>query len=158
VVKIKQITPYGPLFRAPNKRRVSGKESGFARKIDAIFSKGRGPGNEVLAYSILVHEVREELSRQGIDFAVRLKDDNAPGRDLKITFNKPDQIEGRYLFLEIKSSLEGIKKHRERGYRTRAIIVNGERRRKTIIHAMKNLLLHEKRRFEEESKQRGGSN
>jgi len=149
---VKIYAPYNQ-FKSKNHAPFRGwKESGIAMRIGKIASDDRGLRSEDIAYNFLTAEVRDILKAQGIEYVVQYLE-NAPGKDFKIIFEKPENLNGKYLFLEVKGSFDGIQKHRSRGYQTPAIIVNSIRNKKEIIRVMAHLILRRKRNFEEQIRQ-----
>lgn len=124
------------------KFRRKGKDSAAARNIDKILTKIEGQKNEDLAFSLITNQVREKLRNKEIEYKVDFTSVSARGRDLKLSFSEPVEFN---FFIEIKSSEEGAKKHRNRRkfshfYESPVVIVNKRRSEKKIIEKFCNII------------------
>jgi len=134
-----------------NKRRIDlqqtkyrrrGKDSAAARNIEKILAKIEGQKNEYLAFNLITNQAREISRSKGIEYEVDFTSDSARGRDLKLSFSEPIEFN---FFIEIKSSEEGAKKHRNRRkfsnfYKSPVVVVNKRRSERKIIARFCNII------------------
>ena len=104
-----------------------GKPNSLAsQRIHNVYGESIGRPNEKRVLEIAntkVKEIlREDAQRGRIEEVDYVAEPTAPfsledreGKDIKITFIKPDRLSGRLIPLQIKSSREGARTFRERG-------------------------------------------
>lgn len=148
VIKIKILEGGKVKFKIKRRKKFFPRLDKDAYRITEILSDKKGENNESRAFHIVENYLRVFIRKgferkkrgENIEFsAVRCGNDK--GRDIEITLLYPKDLRGEKIYLEIKSSKEGARRHRKRGrmqkiYRTEVIVVNKERSDKKIARSI----------------------
>lgn len=102
----------------------SGKPHSFAsQRIHNVYGESIGRPNEQMVLEVANNEVRRmlrEFAQRGkivqVNFETELYapfcTEDRQGKDLRITFSDPEKLNGKSIFIQIKSSQEGAKNFR----------------------------------------------
>jgi len=135
-----------------------------AARISKILSDTKGEDNEKRAFHVVENylrifireKVEQSKKRENIEFSAQ-RCGTDPGRDIRLTLLYPLDVRGEKINIEVKSSEQGIKEHREKGkrqlrYRTEAVVVNKKRSDKKIARSIFALIEREIKRLRKEQK------
>lgn len=135
-------------------------------RISKILSDRKGEDNEQRAFHIVENylrifirqKIKRSKKKENIEFSAQ-RYGNDPGRDICLTLLYPLDLMDNKINIEVKSSKEGIKEHREKGkrqlrYQTEVILVNKSRSDKQIARSVFAIIERKIKRLRKEQNNR----